>query len=193
MGSSSQNIRDRYVLGEKIGQGSFGVVYHATDRLKKRDVALKVLLPQFAEKDLARQRAMSLYKRWHELAQIGLGEDDAAPAENRIELPYIDINEIEEVSTLNGVRMFVSMPPAQTSMENWMAGLPNSAPSQALIKIGLEFIYQLANGLAVFHRNNLVHEGIHSRNILLFEKPSAAQQNKHVAKFADFGVLKLLR
>ena len=37
-----------YTLGEKIGAGSFGVVYRGVQPLVARDVAIKIILPQYA-------------------------------------------------------------------------------------------------------------------------------------------------
>jgi serine/threonine protein kinase len=37
-----------YALGERIGAGGFGAVYHAVQPLVEREVAIKIILPQYA-------------------------------------------------------------------------------------------------------------------------------------------------
>ena len=45
----TQSFANRYTLHQRLGQGSFGIVYRATDaRLGHRPVALKILHPQMA-------------------------------------------------------------------------------------------------------------------------------------------------
>ncbi len=48
MADGSRILGDRYELGERLGSGGMATVYAATDRVLERDVAVKVLAPNFA-------------------------------------------------------------------------------------------------------------------------------------------------
>ena len=51
-----QVLSDRFELREVIGAGGMGVVYRAFDRIRDKDVAIKVLLPQLLSSPRARER-----------------------------------------------------------------------------------------------------------------------------------------
>jgi len=56
-------VDDRYVIRTPIGVGGFGAVYSALDRVEKRPVALKILLPKAAKDP-------ELLERFHQEARI---------------------------------------------------------------------------------------------------------------------------
>jgi serine/threonine-protein kinase len=51
MDDRPRTLAGRYELGEVIGRGGMGTVYRATDRVLGREVAVKVLLGQIADRD----------------------------------------------------------------------------------------------------------------------------------------------
>jgi serine/threonine protein kinase len=87
MSSTNQieTIADRYRLGELIGQGGMGEVFVAQDLRLEREVALKLLRADLAERDGMRERVLSearLAARLthpHVVAVLDTGEQDGRP------------------------------------------------------------------------------------------------------------------
>ena len=46
---AGQLVRDRYLIGECIGEGGMGLVYRAYDQLRKKDLAMKLLHPAYSQ------------------------------------------------------------------------------------------------------------------------------------------------
>ena len=53
---SGDVVDGRYRIGRRLGRGGMGTVYEAQQIKLQRDVALKVLRPEFAGKELAAKR-----------------------------------------------------------------------------------------------------------------------------------------
>ncbi len=149
---------DRYILGEKLGEGGMSVVYKATDQKLERIVALKLLLSglQINEKTLTafRREAKLLANLDHPNIVVvhDFGVLDGCP--------YICMEYLE------GFTM------EQFQIKAGKKGLP------------LRALFELMNGLfhalEYVHGKNLVHRDIKPANIMY------TQHNK--VKLMDFGI-----
>ncbi|MCE9567872.1 MAG: protein kinase [Planctomycetes bacterium] len=130
------------ILGE-LGRGGMGVVYRAEDQRLKREVALKVMLPQFA----SNQQAKSRFVR-------------EARAQAKVEHDHVAA--IFQVADHDGLPYIVM--PLLKGMTLHAALRANPRPPLAeVIRIGRE----TAEGLAAAHEKGLVHRDIKPANIWL--------------------------
>jgi len=148
-----------YKILEKLGEGGMGVVYKAHDITLDRDVAIKFLPPQLQSDKRAKTRFVH--------------EAKAASALNHSNIAVI--HEIDE--TPDG-QMFIVMAyyDGQTLKDKLEDG-PLS------IDDAVDFVFQIASGLAVAHEKDILHRDIKPANILITERGEA--------KLADFGLAKL--
>ncbi|MCE9563394.1 MAG: protein kinase [Planctomycetes bacterium] len=132
-----------YVLLGELGRGGMGVVYRAEDSKLKREVALKVMLPQFAANPMAKARfvrearAQAKVEHDHVAAIHSVDESDG--------LPYL-VMPLLKGMTLQAALRANPRPP-----------LPET------IRIARE----VAEGLAAAHEKGLVHRDIKPANIWL--------------------------
>ncbi|MCE9567595.1 MAG: DUF1080 domain-containing protein [Planctomycetes bacterium] len=132
-----------YVLLGELGRGGMGVVYRAEDPRLKREVALKVMLPQFAANSTAKARFVREAR-----AQAKVEHDHVAAIHQVHEhdgLPYI------VMPLLKGMTL-------QTAIK-----ANPRPPLTEVIRIGRE----VAEGLAAAHEKGLVHRDIKPANIWL--------------------------
>jgi DNA-binding SARP family transcriptional activator len=137
-----------YVIREQLGQGNFGVVYHAFQLQVGRDVALKVILPQFANHP-------SFIRRFETEAQLVA----------RLEHPYI-------VPLYD----FWREPDGAYLVMRWLrAGSLATAIERGPWKIEAAtlLIEQIAAALATAHRRGVVHRDVKPQNILLDQENNA--------------------
>ncbi|WP_439630071.1 protein kinase domain-containing protein [Gemmata sp.] len=132
-----------YVLLGELGRGGMGAVYRAEDPRLKREVALKVMLPQFAAHDQARARfvrearAQARVEHDHVAAILHIGDHQG--------LPFI------VMPLLKGMTLHAAL-------------RANPRPPLAeVIRIGRE----VAEGLAAAHEKGLVHRDIKPANVWL--------------------------
>ncbi|VTU01755.1 serine threonine protein partial : Serine/threonine protein kinase with PASTA sensor(S) (Fragment) OS=Rhodopirellula sallentina SM41 GN=RSSM_02570 PE=4 SV=1: Pkinase: LRR_6 [Gemmataceae bacterium] len=132
-----------YVLLGELGRGGMGAVYRAEDPRLKREVALKVMLPQFAANEQAKARfvrearAQAKVEHDHVAAILHIGDHQG--------LPFI------VMPLLKGVTLHAAL-------------RANPRPPLAeVIRIGRE----IAEGLAAAHEKGLVHRDIKPANVWL--------------------------
>ncbi len=142
-----------------LGRGGMGVVLHGFDPDLHRDVALKVLDPQLASNDLARQRFCR--------------EARAAAAVSHDNLVAVHLVDEDEKS---GLPFLVMQLVHGESLEQRLKRVGRLSVEEA-VRIGM----QTAAGLAAAHAQGLIHRDIKPGNILL-------EAGTDKVKLTDFGL-----
>ncbi len=175
-------VLGQYRILEELGQGGFGCVYKARHTLMNRDVALKVIAPQFVEDSQARARF-----RREVLATTQLQHPN-------IVLAY-DADEVDDI-------LFLAMEYVDG------ANLHALVQKQGPLPLGLAcaMMHQAARALQYAHEKGMVHRDIKPANVLvprladaqLFPEamgvffPSLATfANTPLVKIVDFGLARL--
>jgi serine/threonine protein kinase len=142
-----------------IGRGGMGLVLHAFDSHLQRDVAIKVLDPQLAQDQTARNRFC------REARAAALVADDNIVAVHQVsreegqDLPYLVMQLIEGETLEDRLLREGRLPLAE------------------IVRIGL----QIASGLAAAHEKGLIHRDVKPGNILL-------EKGTDRVKLTDFGL-----
>jgi serine/threonine-protein kinase len=170
----------RYEITALIGRGGMAAVYRAHDTALRRDVALKVLYPQFAG-DTA------LVERFQREAVL------AANLDHPNILPIYDVGEAEDMVY---IAMRLQTGPSFADLLRLRGALP---PAE-LIPI----VEQIASALDYAHARQIVHRDIKPANILIegmgdagwtmaapAPNPQSPVPNPH-AVLTDFGIAKSL-
>jgi serine/threonine protein kinase len=151
-----QNVKG-YELREQIGEGGYGAVYRAYQPLVGRDVAVKIILPQYANHP-------DFIRRFEWEAQLVA----------RLEHPYI-------VPLYDYWRD----PDGAFLVMRWLRGgnlhdlLHNQPlPSELLGRL----IEQIGGALASAHRRGVVHRDLKPANVLLDEEGNAYLADFGIAK-----------
>lgn len=138
---------DRYQVRRKLGEGAFGVVYHAFDSSMSRDVAIKLLKVTGA--DAAGGRSAGVVKRFQREAEVlaKLRHGNIVAVHDRGVFqgaPYL-VSEFIEGPTLSKV-----IP--ENGFEAWRA---------------VQLALQLLDALAYAHKRNVLHRDVKPANALL--------------------------
>ncbi|MCE9562927.1 MAG: DUF1080 domain-containing protein [Planctomycetes bacterium] len=141
-GTAPVHVGEYILLGE-LGRGGMGVVYRAEDPRLKREIALKVMLPQYAANEQAKARFVR-----------------EARAQAKVEHDHVAA--IFTVADHNGLPYIVM--PLLKGMTLQAALKANTRPPlNEVIRIGRE----IAEGLAAAHEKGLVHRDIKPANVWL--------------------------
>lgn len=153
-----------YQVMRLLGQGGMGVVFEAVDTRLMRPVALKVMKPELAQDDLAKQRFLREAR-----ATAKLKSDHVVTIH--------DVNQHNDVP-------FLAMEFLQgESLDTWL--LRRGRPSiEEAIRIGID----IARGLAAAHTLGLIHRDIKPSNIWL-ERSHGTGVGR--AKILDFGLARV--
>lgn len=147
-----------YRVLKVLGKGGMGIVFMAEDTRLHRIVALKVMLPAIAKKEIARDRFLR-----------------EAQATAKIEHDHIVT--IYEVNEDNGVPFLAMQFLRGMTLDDWLrAGKSLNIPQ--IMRIGKE----IAKGLAAAHSRDLIHRDIKPSNVWL------DATNKGRVKILDFGL-----
>ncbi|AKU98395.1 Serine/threonine protein kinase [Labilithrix luteola] len=153
----------KYLVGELIGSGAFGLVYEATNLELDEKVALKVMRPEVAVDNkmvarFAREAKAAAAIRSEYVAtvyDVGTGRDG---------LPYIVMEYL--------------------AGKHLGAIVEESGPMQP--RAAVEYALQLCEALAVAHSKRIVHRDIKPENLFLAERAGGMP----IIKVLDFGISK---
>src|SRR5258706_892517 len=153
---SGRTIRG-YALGERLGAGGFGVVYRAVQPFVGRDVAIKIILPQYADHP-------EFIRRFETEAQLVA----------RLEHPYI-------VPLYDYWRE----PGGAYLVMRWLRGgslREQIAHGSLKLNLALRILEQIGMALQAAHRGEVVHRDVKPANILLDDDRNAYLSDFGIAK-----------
>jgi WD40 repeat protein/serine/threonine protein kinase len=157
MEDRSGQIIKGYELGERIGAGGFGAVYRARQSSVGREVAIKIILPGFANKP-------DFIRRFENEAQVVA----------RLEHPHIvPLHDYWRDPTGAYIVMRYLR---QGSLKDALLENPFDTESTARL------LDQVASALALAHRNEVIHRDLKPGNILLDEDGNAYLADFGIAK-----------
>jgi serine/threonine protein kinase len=158
-------LAGRYRLEERVGVGSYGTVWRATDELSHEALALKVLHPEYARLDTVLAR----FQR-------------EATAAMRLEHPTIPATRRLH-RTPEAVFIAMDLVGGYT-LERWLGSFPPGGTPPPICDVARLF-ERLASGVAHAHDRGVVHRDLKPQNIMI----DPATLTPHIL---DFGLAKLL-
>lgn len=149
-----------YDLGERIGTGGFGVVYRAVQRSVEREVAVKIILPEYANQP-------PFIRRFEYEAQT------VAQLEHPYIVPLYDYWREPDAAYL--IMRFLRGGSLETRLRQGPISLQDAQ----------KYLHQVCQGLHLAHRQGLVHRDIKPANILLDEDHNAYLSDFGIAKYLE--------
>src|SRR5258708_33735472 len=150
-----------YEVHERIGDGGFGAVHRAFQPVVEREVAIKVILPQFANK-----------------AGFVRSFEAEARLIAHLEHPFI-VRLFDYWREPDGAYLVMRFFPAG-SLRKFLEQ-QGALPLQTVTRI----LSQLAGALDAAHRHHVIHRDIKPENILMDEEGNAYLADFGIAKRAD--------
>jgi tetratricopeptide (TPR) repeat protein len=155
----------KYDVVRPLGKGAMGVVYHARDSLLDRDVALKVMLRQFAadpeQKHRFEREARAVAKLMHPnvvlVFDLGYHTDRS---------PYIAMELLQGQDLLQALRQGIPLP----------------------LDRKVSIILQVLDGLGHAHNSGIVHRDIKPANIFICQDGTVKIMDFGVARFTAASV-----
>lgn len=153
-------LNSRYRLLEQIGQGSTSIVYKALDILLNRYVAVKILKEEFSKNEVFYEQFLKEAKAVASLQHINIIKIFDFGIDGRI---YYIVMELFDSITL----------------KEYIANQKIFLKNEEIVNIA----YQIALGLQVAHKKNIIHRDIKSQNILITKDLEV--------KITDFGIARV--
>lgn len=152
-------LGNRYEIIEKIGNGGMATVYKATDKVLKRNVAVKILRDEFTTDD-------EFIKRFE------------VEAQSAARLTHPNIVSIYDVG-VDGNLYYIVMELIQgKTLKEIIVKEKGPLPWKWSINVSI----QIASALEMAHRNNIIHRDIKSHNIIITEDGVAKVTDFGIAK-----------
>ncbi|HEU0034505.1 MAG TPA: serine/threonine-protein kinase [Kofleriaceae bacterium] len=159
----------KYELKEKLGQGTFGLVFTARDLDLDRDVAIKILNPSHQTNGDIVHRFLQEARASARIAHPGI----------------VTVLDCGKVMTTIGESAYIVLELLQgESLTNRMTRSGRLAPHTAI-----EIARQVASGLDAAHRADVLHRDLKPDNIYLVPDPATPSGER--VKILDFGLAKL--
>ena len=152
-------LGSRYELVEKIGNGGMSTVYRATDKVLKRNVAVKILRDEFTTDE-------EFIKRFE------------AEAQSAARLTHANIVSIYDVGVEGNLYYIVMELIQGKTLKEIIIEERGPLPWKWSVNVAI----QIASALEIAHRNNIVHRDIKPHNIIITEDGVAKVTDFGIAK-----------
>ncbi|GEM_PF-1769701 len=172
---TSAVINDRYTLERRLGSGSMGEVFLASDRLLKKQVALKVLRADLAKSRATVRRFLREVALAHSVTHPNVvrihdtGEADGLPF---FSMEYLQGQTLEELVDAGRARDEAGEV-AEVAQDG---EIDNPPMTQREIR---EVSYEILSGLAAAHKAGILHRDLKPANVMLTHRGAIVM---------DFGV-----
>jgi len=162
----------KYEIGQKLGQGGFGILYAARDAELGRDIAIKILRPEHAFRTQVVQRFLQEARAAARIAHPGI-------------VTVFESGQVSGTDTRADGTVYIAM--------ELLAGdtLANRLRRGGRMPYGMAigFCRQIATALAAAHQAGIVHRDLKPQNIFVVSDPSVVGGER--IKILDFGIAKL--
>ena len=152
-------LGNRYEIIEKIGNGGMSTVYKATDKVLKRNVAVKILRDEFTTDE-------EFIKRFE------------AEAQSAARLTHANIVSIYDVGAEGNLYYIVMELIQGKTLKEIIIEERGPLPWKWSVNVAI----QIASALEIAHRNNIVHRDIKPHNIIITEDGVAKVTDFGIAK-----------
>lgn len=152
-------LGNRYEMIEKIGNGGMSTVYKATDKILKRDVAVKILRDEFTTDE-------EFIKRFE------------AEAQSAARLTHANIVSIYDVGVEGNLHYIVMELIQGKTLKEIIIKERGPLPWKWSINVAI----QIASALETAHKNNIIHRDIKPHNIIITEDGIAKVTDFGIAK-----------
>ncbi len=159
-----QTLEDKYAIKSKLGQGGMGTVYLAHQSSMRRDVAIKVLRPQFAVNMVAVQRFLREARAASQLSHPNT-------------ITVYDSGRTGDGHLFLVMELLTGMP-----LSDVLGASNKVAPDRAA-----HILAQICDSLSEAHDKGIIHRDLKAENVFLIR---TAGNPDHV-KVLDFGIAKM--